>query len=162
MKSKGWEHRIESQNNLHSVLDWSCANCLICVGLGFLICEKGVILVVTSEGHLRIAGDGMQVLCRNDGSRQDYETILGWDWVLISPGSGVWLCILVYAWRQPLWREPSPCRHSNSSPNIWRPYISLALSLLFIVDYFKNLYWICSNIASVLCFGFLAMRRVGS
>ena len=45
--------------------------------------------MVTSEGHLRIAGDGMQVLGRNDGSGQDYETILGWDWVLISPGSGV-------------------------------------------------------------------------
>lgn len=142
MKSKGWEHRIESQNNLHSVLDWSCANCLICVGLGFLICEKGVILVVTSEGHLRIAGDGMQVLGRNDGSRQDYETILGWDWVLISPGSGVWLCILVYAWRQPLWREPSrppaPAIVILPLTSDDHTYLLLSLSLLFIVDYFKK------------------------
>ena len=28
----------------------------------------------------------------------------------------------------------------------------------FDVDHFKSLYWICYNIASVLCFGFLAWR----
>ena len=32
----------------------------------------------------------------------------------------------------------------------------------FYVDHFKNLHWICYNIASVLCFGFLTRRHVGS
>ena len=34
--------------------------------------------------------------------------------------------------------------------------------LFFTVDHFKSLYWICYNIASVLCFGFLATRHVRS
>ena len=32
----------------------------------------------------------------------------------------------------------------------------------FNVDHFKILYWICYNIASVVCFGFLALRHMGS
>ena len=32
----------------------------------------------------------------------------------------------------------------------------------FDVDRFKSLYWICYNIATVLCFGFLTMRYAGS
>ena len=32
----------------------------------------------------------------------------------------------------------------------------------FDVDYFKSLYWLCYNIAPVLCFGFLATRHVRS
>jgi hypothetical protein len=32
----------------------------------------------------------------------------------------------------------------------------------FNVDHFKSLYGICYNIASVLCYGFLASRHVGS
>ena len=33
---------------------------------------------------------------------------------------------------------------------------------LFDVDHFKSLYWICYNIAPVLCFGFLVPGHVGS
>ena len=29
------------------------------------------------------------------------------------------------------------------------------------MDHFLSLYWICYNIVSVLCFGFLALRHVG-
>ena len=32
----------------------------------------------------------------------------------------------------------------------------------FYMDHFKILYWICYNIASVLCFGFLAMTYEAS
>ena len=31
----------------------------------------------------------------------------------------------------------------------------------FHVDHFLSFYWICYNIASVLCFGFLTARHVG-
>ena len=34
--------------------------------------------------------------------------------------------------------------------------------LFFFKDFFESLYWICYNIHSVLCFGFLAARQVGS
>ena len=36
------------------------------------------------------------------------------------------------------------------------------LKLFFDVDHFKSLYMICYNIASLLCFGFLAMSSTGS
>ena len=35
-------------------------------------------------------------------------------------------------------------------------------SIFFDVDHFKTLYWIYFNVVSVLCFGFLAVRHVGS
>ena len=41
------------------------------------------------------------------------------------------------------------------------PYIFL-LYFFMICTIKKNLYWICYNIASVSCFGFLATRHVGS
>ena len=53
----------------------------------------------------------------------------------------------------------------------WRQIIALEMvtSVLFFKIFFffsvdhlkKSLYWVCCNIASVLCFGFLAMRHVG-
>ena len=39
---------------------------------------------------------------------------------------------------------------------------SFRFFFFFNVDHFKSLYWICYNIASVLCFVSLAMRHVGS
>ena len=53
----------------------------------------------------------------------------------------------------------------------WYPYslslfffflIALIFLKIFDVDHFKSLSWIFYNIASVLCFGFLASRHVGS
>ena len=43
-----------------------------------------------------------------------------------------------------------------------KPAFVLFLKISFDVGYFKTLCWICHNIASVLCFGFLAARHVGS
>ena len=38
----------------------------------------------------------------------------------------------------------------------------LIIIRFFYMDHLKNLYWICSNIGSVLRFGFLAVRHMGS
>ena len=38
---------------------------------------------------------------------------------------------------------------------------SLFFGTFFDMDHFKNLYWICFNIPSVFCFGFLAWSHVG-
>ena len=49
----------------------------------------------------------------------------------------------------------------NQSP----PLLLLLFKTFFLfldVDHFKSLYLLCDNIASVLCFGFLATRPVGS
>ena len=43
---------------------------------------------------------------------------------------------------------------SHTSQNTYKGFI-------FNVDPFKSLYWICYNIAPVLCFGFLASMHVG-
>ena len=46
---------------------------------------------------------------------------------------------------------------------VWESrYFSVFLKIFFNVDHFKSRYWICYNIASVVCFGFLALRHVGS
>ena len=36
------------------------------------------------------------------------------------------------------------------------------LKIFLNVDHLKTLYWICYNTASVLCFGVLAMKHVGT
>ena len=53
--------------------------------------------------------------------------------------------------------------------SLWETHpLEWTLGLLFFFRFlwygplFKSLYWICDNIASVLCFGFLVMRHVGS
>ena len=55
--------------------------------------------------------------------------------------------------------------HHLLQPQIWSflcIYFFLMSENIFILpSFFKNLYWICYNIASVLCFGFLAMRACG-
>ena len=54
------------------------------------------------------------------------------------------------------------CARSGFYCLIWQVIRNSSFSLIiFYVDHFKNLYWICYNIASVLCFGFLALRHVG-
>ena len=82
-----------------------------------------------------------------------------------------------------------PQKHRNWASEVWNPNLpfpplmstitfylnnsslaqdwggaELGTSFLFFLDmdYFKSLYWICYSIASVLCFGFLASRRVAS
>ena len=51
--------------------------------------------------------------------------------------------------------------YSRSLLVIYFNYSSMYMIYLFNF-YFSNIYWICYNIASVLGFGFLAMRPVGS
>ena len=41
------------------------------------------------------------------------------------------------------------------------PALSFSLSLFLMWTIFKDFYWICYNIVSVLCFGFLTMRHGG-
>ena len=39
-------------------------------------------------------------------------------------------------------------------------FFSCLKFFFFNVDHFKNLYWVCYNIASISCFGFLATRHL--
>jgi len=55
--------------------------------------------------------------------------------------------------------------HHLLQPQIWSflcIFFLMSENIFILPSFFKNLYWICYNIASVLCFGFLATRHVGS
>ena len=103
----------------------------------------------------------------------------GWDGRIASPTQRTW----IWANSRRKWRtEEARCaaihgvgqkvRHdwvtelswmTRNSSSILKSSLKFFLKKIsFDMDHFKSLYWICYNIASVPCFGFLAVRHVGS
>ena len=60
-------------------------------------------------------------------------------------------------------RTPAHLLRCSSAPSsVHGHFIYFFFKIFWVWTIFWSLYWICDNIASVLCFGFLAARHVGA
>ena len=141
---------------------------------------EGLILKLKLQyfGHLMQRADSFEktlILGKIEGRRRRDDR--GWDGWMASPTQWTWVWVNSRSW----WWTGRPGvlrfmgskrvghdwvtelnRMTRNSSGVLKSFFFFLIKISFDMDHLKSLYWICYNIASVPCFGFLAVRDEGS